>query len=299
MDATIQEKLQEQNVQSVIIGKSFERVLLAPYNCKVRFEDGSIGLFGRGSLDCMREVIAFGNQQPILPYAIKMGHFCESGGEGNILLGGEHFNHLPINNSLSSFLDIKPRIEQAGGKHVYGSFARETTEIGSNVTISRNVTIMSGVKIGDGAVIGTGAVVTKDIPPYAIVAGNPAKIIKYRFDEELIALLRHIRWWDYKEEYFITLFHEIQNLASQKKSNIASFTESWLYRPKEEDYIILQTARRGGAVSIKFLGVEVNGKFIKQNDLPETFHFFIKQLTLPAGSEAYLVKDIFKLSGLT
>ena len=58
--------------------------------------------------------------------------------------------------------------------------------IGNDVTIGVNVTIMGGVTIGNGAVVGANSLVTKDIPPYAIVGGNPAKIIKYRFEDEII-----------------------------------------------------------------------------------------------------------------
>ena len=67
--------------------------------------------------------------------------------------------------------------------------------IGSDVWIGADATIMAGVHIGDGAVIGAGAVVAKDVPPYAIVVGNPGKVIKYRFDEETINKLLKMRWW--------------------------------------------------------------------------------------------------------
>lgn len=67
-------------------------------------------------------------------------------------------------------------------------------QIGNDVWIGDNVVIVKGI-IGDGAVIGAGVVVTKDIPPYAIVAGNPAQIIKYRFDEEQIKCLLKEKWW--------------------------------------------------------------------------------------------------------
>ena len=69
-------------------------------------------------------------------------------------------------------------------------------EIGNDVWIGRNVFIKPGVKIGHGAVIGANAVVTHDIPDYAIVGGVPAKILKYRFDEQTIKALLKSKWWD-------------------------------------------------------------------------------------------------------
>jgi len=69
-------------------------------------------------------------------------------------------------------------------------------EIGNDVWIGRNVLIKGGVKIGDGAVVGMGSIVTKDVPPYAIVAGCPAKLIRYRFDEETVKKLLGTKWWE-------------------------------------------------------------------------------------------------------
>jgi len=63
-----------------------------------------------------------------------------------------------------------------------------------------NVTILDGVKIGDGAIIGAGAVVSKDIPPYAIAVGNPIKIIKYRFEVQVIEDLLKSNWWNLSED---------------------------------------------------------------------------------------------------
>lgn len=92
------------------------------------------------------------------------------------------------------------------------------TVVGNDVLIGANAVILAGVNVGDGAVIGAGTVVIKDVPPYAIVAGNPAKIIKYRFDKETIEELLEIKWWDRD-------FNSLINLA-QKMSNPKEFIKA-------------------------------------------------------------------------
>jgi virginiamycin A acetyltransferase len=77
---------------------------------------------------------------------------------------------------------------------------RGDTIIGNDVWIGREAVIMPGVRVGDGAVIGTRAVVARDVPAYAIVAGNPARILRARFSEGEIARLLAIRWWDWPAE---------------------------------------------------------------------------------------------------
>ncbi len=80
--------------------------------------------------------------------------------------------------------------------NIFNEIPNGCTKIGNDVLISANVTILAGVKIGDGAIIGAGAFVNKDIPPYSIAAGIPAKIIKYRFSEEIKNELLKSKWWD-------------------------------------------------------------------------------------------------------
>lgn len=70
------------------------------------------------------------------------------------------------------------------------------TIVGNDIWIGQNATILPGVYIGDGAIIGLNSVVTKDIEPYTVVAGNPAKVIRKRFDNELIELMLELKWWD-------------------------------------------------------------------------------------------------------
>ena len=79
------------------------------------------------------------------------------------------------------------------------------TVIGNDVWIGQNVTVMPGVHIGDGAIIGTNSVVASDIPPYAIAVGNPCRVVKMRFDDELISLLLQFKWWDKSIEEIETL----------------------------------------------------------------------------------------------
>lgn len=77
---------------------------------------------------------------------------------------------------------------------------KEKVTIGNDVWIGTNATIFSGVTIGDGAIIGAFSVVAKDVPPFAIVVGNPAKVVRYRFDKRTRDKLLKIKWWKWSKE---------------------------------------------------------------------------------------------------
>ena len=78
---------------------------------------------------------------------------------------------------------------------------RGRTKIGNDCWIGDKAFLVGGITIGDGAVVLAGAVVTKDVHPYAIVGGVPAKVLRYRYDEETIAFLNRIQWWNQSKEY--------------------------------------------------------------------------------------------------
>ena len=91
--------------------------------------------------------------------------------------------------------------------------------IGNDVWIGANVYLMDGVMVGDGAIIASNALVTKDVPPYAIVGGVPAKVIKKRFEEDKIDFLLDFKWWEREESW-------IRNNA-EKFTNIENFYKTF------------------------------------------------------------------------
>ena len=124
-----------------------------------------------------------------------IGSFCSIGGRCGIG-GGIH----PTNMVSTSPVFLKGR--NILNKHFANISYNpsETVSIGNDVWIGEGVCIVSGVNIGDGAVIGAHAVVTKDVEPYSIVAGVPAKLIKKRFDDDTINKLLELKWWDLSDE---------------------------------------------------------------------------------------------------
>jgi len=148
-----------------------------------------------------------------------IGKFCSIG--PNFLCGiGMHPIHgistSPMfysheNESLGFTLCEKTKFEEL-----------KSVTIGNDVFIGANVVVLNGVTIGDGAVIGAGAVVSKDIPPYAIAVGAPIKIIGYRFDDEQIADLLRLKWWDLPEEKLKMLeehFFDVETIIARLKKN--------------------------------------------------------------------------------
>ncbi|MXN49874.1 type B chloramphenicol O-acetyltransferase [Shinella sp. AETb1-6] len=126
-----------------------------------------------------------------------IGSFCSIGsGAAFIMAGNQGHRHEWISTFPFFFMSEVAAFEGAAN----GYLPAGDTVIGNDVWIGSEAIIMPGVKVGDGAVIGTRALVTKDVEPYAIVGGNPAKVIRKRFAEREIALLLEMRWWDWPED---------------------------------------------------------------------------------------------------
>jgi acetyltransferase-like isoleucine patch superfamily enzyme len=131
---------------------------------------------------------------------------------------------------IGGFSSIANRVVIGGGRHpmewvgmspvfyagrdsVKAKFSEHTREsvkrvvIGHDVWIGHSAIVLPGVEVGNGAVIGAGAIVTRSVPPYAIVAGNPARVLRYRFDEDTVRRLEATRWWAWPEEALRSLGH--------------------------------------------------------------------------------------------
>ena len=131
---------------------------------------------------------------------IKIGRFCSIG--QNLM---NKFSLHPSSDFVSTHPSFFSTNKQAGFTFVNENRFNESkyadidqkyySIIGNDVWIGNDVKIMEGVRIGDGAIIGTGAIVTKDVEPYTVVGGVPAKIIKKRFNEQQIAFLMEFKWW--------------------------------------------------------------------------------------------------------
>ncbi|CAN5649644.1 CatB-related O-acetyltransferase [soil metagenome] len=123
---------------------------------------------------------------------LEMGSFCSVAAGVQIFLGGEHrtdwVTTFPFNVLWPEARDIKGHPRTKGD-----------VRIGNDVWIGFEAVILSGVTIGDGAVIGTRAVVSKDVPAYAVVAGNPAQVMRFRFPETVIARLVKAQWWTWDD----------------------------------------------------------------------------------------------------
>ena len=115
---------------------------------------------------------------------LTIGEYCSIARGCRVFLGGNH---------RGEWISTYPLVKQS-------SYTKGAVTIGNDVWTASHVKIKQGVTIGDGAVIATESFVTKDVPPYALVGGYPAKIIRYRFNKSQIADLLKISWWNWTDE---------------------------------------------------------------------------------------------------
>jgi chloramphenicol O-acetyltransferase type B len=155
---------------------------------------------------------------------IEIGSFCSIAERVVIFGGGEHRTDWISTYPFAEVFDIPE-------KRIVGHPASKgTTRIGNDVWLGFQSTILSGVEIGHGAVIGANAVVSRDVPPYSIVVGNPGRVVRYRFDLSVISDLVQIAWWDWPigkilQHADLLSTHDIASVIPELKRVAASLKE--------------------------------------------------------------------------
>ena len=127
---------------------------------------------------------------------LNIGKFCSIADGVTFILGGEHSTQSKTTFPFASFPKQWSNTSVNSGLQL----SKGDIDIGSDVWIGYGVTILSGVSIGHGAVIGAGSVISKDVPPFSIVAGNPAKLVRMRFTPSQIGQLLKEAWWEWPIE---------------------------------------------------------------------------------------------------
>lgn len=191
--------------ESPFKGITLDRQVTNPNIVVGRYSYYSGYYHGHGFDDCARFVVPDEGSDRLV-----IGSFCSIGSGAAFIMAG---NQGHRNDWISTFpffwMSEVPAFTDAEN----GYLPAGDTIVGNDVWIGSEAIIMPGVRIGDGAVIGTRALVTRDVEPYAIVGGNPAKLIRKRFDETDIAILLELKWWEWTEDQL----HEVMPILTSGK----------------------------------------------------------------------------------
>lgn len=183
--------------------RSLDKLERLPEKIRMQYPDCIVGTGTYG----VPEVIEFGDDS-----ILRIGSYTSIASGVRILLGGEHrtdwLSTYPFPAMISGLEDIKDYSRSKGD-----------VVIGSDCWICTGATILSGVTIGHGAIVAAGAMVTRDVPPFAVVGGNPCKFIRLRFDQQVCEQLLQAAWWEWPME-------EVKSVASLLSgSDLATFLE--------------------------------------------------------------------------
>lgn len=147
---------------------------------------------------------------------LTIGNYCSFAKNVQIFLGGNHRSDWVTTYRFPMFFEEASHIKNS-------ATTNGSVHIGSDVWLCENCTILSGITIGHGAIVANGALVTKDVAPYAIVGGNPAKLIRWRFDESTREELLKSAWWDWPEDEVLSI---VDKLCSDDLAAFLNYTKN-------------------------------------------------------------------------
>jgi acetyltransferase-like isoleucine patch superfamily enzyme len=234
--------------------------------------------FGRHSYDkdCIScYTYGYGDED----YYVDVGNFTSIAEGCNILLSHGHHHYNTCTNyhfydCVDHLFDLADRQKTAGGGDVI---------IGNDVWIGRDVTVMSGITIGDGAVVATNSHVVHNVPPYAIIGGNPAKLIKYRFSPEIIDKFLQLKWWNLSDD----LVNIISPLLQQVPT-LELFDKIYSLIENNKDTVRLQDLRRDEITKVY---VEILGRHPDKNGYE---HYYNSNLSIEQIKHILMSSDEYQ-----
>ncbi|MBW8016118.1 MAG: CatB-related O-acetyltransferase [Planctomycetes bacterium] len=227
-----------------------------------------------------------------VPELLTVGNMCAFGKNCSIIVDGEHTNHRLINLELNAFPYPFSLLKQTAQIDSTVT-CKGKTVIGSNVVISSGATILSGVKIGNGVVIGADALITKDVPDFAIVGGNPARVLRYRFSENIIGKLLEIRWWDFEFKFLFARLAKIQKMPIDEFADMYGDISKNIYDANKNRFVFEVRGLDKGKIDLKCVGCDIDDTFVKLDDLNDAINFYVNQFNAKTvNHELYFVDNI-------